>query len=233
METLAFFVAQQHPSTLAQVGEELRRQYWGAAAEGPDVPVDLAGSIEQGKALLALAWEQRRHYKVAILDVLMPQRETGPARQDFTLAKKLGSTDGCDAAVYTTTAEGEDFARLETEVTTAPDLPRRFCLLQQKGEGWANALYRCVAGVVHGDRIWEQFTRLFGQPSRSPVLGRVARSGRSALGHSQDVSLELASLKMDVGYHWPLLDVRLQQALETRFEVVPKEGSPIHDVYLR
>jgi hypothetical protein len=178
----------------------------------PDVVVESAENVADGRAKLDQSFVQKREIDVVILDLRLP-KDRNDAREtpDYT----LGFLPGDDTLIIHVTAKPDEpgFAQVRPAPGTR-EAGRRLYIGKTDPEKWSQDVADAAAKYIsekQGRRLHAEFERLFRCKSSDAEPLSVARKRGPQSDRAR--GREIATFCDDAGDHWEHLDEQFRQEL--------------------
>jgi CheY-like chemotaxis protein len=189
---------------------------------GEEAVIDPAGNVPDAQKLIQKAYEDRRSYDAAVLDVMLPpdasQSATLDARLCAEIRNKMPGALVVHITAYTVTVA---VRRHLDEFHYGEPEPRAF----PKSAGWEGEVVKRLKSRLHGNGIRAQLDGLFGPIERT---GSERARGRYPLpGMRGGLTHRLARLTRDIEAHWTELEGDLQREVQKNFHVDRERGGGV------
>jgi hypothetical protein len=221
-------ITDDKPTIRARLSAKLKTEIAG-------IEIDEADSLRPAIALAESARSERRPYRIAVLDMLLPLELGGVDRVYPEVRRELLLALGRNTCVYNITAHryfDEVVKFLIGDNLKDRELPSPI-VIDEMEKDWEDRLTAQIRSVVHSDRVAEQFERVFGKISMSQTavvkagVSQLAPSLRGDMLATADLTQDLNLLIRDIEQHWDDLDGDLKTSIESVFRVERLESGKI------
>lgn len=169
-----------------------------------------AGTVDEARAALQAARDDKAPFDVAILDTRLPLHENQVDTSDFSLGATARQWFP-KIFIVQVTAFGDDKEILRFVPPEELRNPEVYAYIP-KAPGWMPSVVAAVENALHARRLRETFERLFTVEEGAGHL--VAARHRAVERCAQDRRLEVAALCDEAGRRWDELPETLQRDLD-------------------